>query len=155
MIEFDMRALTDALVKLEGVCDETPQIAAQARAEALGHMIIGSEANIYQTPKGKYVRTGHYRQGLDARSRSTKNTATVTVRNDVDYAAAIEGGRDGLSFAMLQVMAMMRQNPHEPFTLGRSGVNWTIAGPIVIGAQVFAARRMQELFAEKVRAALR
>lgn len=155
MIKLDMRALTNALVKLEAAADSLPQIAEQVRQETLGHLIVGSEVNIYRTEPGRYRRTGEYRQGLDARARATRNTATITALNDVDYALSVEVGRAGMTIPMLQQLALLRANPEDPLTLGRSGQNWTVAAPIVTAAQIYALRRMQELFAQKIRAMLR
>ncbi|MFT2721712.1 hypothetical protein ACMT4L_17105 [Deinococcus sp. A31D244] len=155
MIKLDMRALTNAIVKLEAAADALPQIAEQVRQETLGHLIVGSEVNIYRTEPGRYRRTGEYRQGLDARARATRNTATITALNETDYALAVEVGHGGMTIPMLQQLALLRTNPDDPLTLGRSGQNWTVAAPIVTAAQVFALRRMQELFARKVQAALR
>lgn len=150
MIEFDARALTEALVKLEQVCDELPQIAEQVRAEALGHAILGARLNIYNTAPGAYQRTQDYLRGLDVTGRGTPNTASVTVSNSTEYAAYVEAGYGGMSLAMLQHLALGQADPGQPFTLGRSGVQWVVPGPILTGAQVFALYRMQELFARKV-----
>ena len=157
MINVKSQKLTDALVRLEQACDSMPQIAEQVRAEALGHAIIGANANVYQTTPGAYQRTQDYLRGLDTRARASRNKATVTVRNSVEYAAAVEFGRQLGGAAMLQqqALAQMQQNPNAPFTVGRSGVQWWLAGPVVTGAQVFAVYRMRELFAEAVRRALR
>lgn len=154
MIDFDLRAVTDALVKLEGACDQMPQIAEQARAEALGHMIIGANRSVYQTPAGRYQRTGDYLRGFQARSRATKNTASVTVWNDVDYAANIELGSGPHEMTPQQIAAQAAANPYAPLYFGRSGQKYMLAGPAVYPAAVFALYRMQELFAGKVRRAL-
>lgn len=150
-VTLDCQKAQAAFAKLLRVVDSLPQIAEQARAESLGFLIVASEVNIYATTSGKRPRTGHYRQGLDAQARSTKSAATITVRNDVDYAGIVELGRQGMTYAALQAMAAQSSNPHVPLTLGRSGANWTVAAPIVTGGQVFAALRMQELFVQKVR----
>ena len=155
MIKLDLRALTNALIKLEAAADSLPQLAEQVRQETLGHLIVGSEVNIYRTEPGRYRRTGDYRQGLDARARATRHTATITALNDVDYALAVEVGRAGMTIPMLQQLALLRANPEDPLTLGRSGQHWTVAAPIVTAAQPFALRRLQDLFAQKVQAALR
>ena len=153
MIDLDARALTDALVKLEQVCDELPQIAAQVRAEALGHAILGARLNIYNTAPGAYQRTQDYLRGLDAQGRASRNTATVTVSNSTPYAPYVELGRTGLGYEALQALALAQPDPSDPLTLGRSGQRWVLPGPILTGAQAFALYRMRELFAEKVRGA--
>lgn len=155
MIKLGARKLTDALVKLEQACDATPEIAETVRAEALGHLILGAQANIYSTTPGVYRRSQDLLRGLDTRSRASRNKVSVTVLNTVDYAVYVEAGQDGMSLAQLQQLALLQNNPADPLSLGRSGVNWTAPGPIVIGAQVFALRRMQELFEQKVRAAIK
>ena len=155
MITLDLRALTDALTRLEAAADSLPQLAEQVRQETLGHLIVGSEVNIYRTEPGRYRRTGDYRQGLDARARATRHTATITALNDVDYALVVELGRGGMTIPMLQQLALLQTNPEDPLTLGRSGQNWMVAAPIVTAAQVFALRRMQELFCKKARLAIR
>ena len=153
-IKLDARKLTDAIIKLQAACDGLGDVAERARAEALGHAILGARANIYSTVPGAYQRTGEYLRGLDATGRATRNLASVTVSNSTEYALYVEAGRDGLSLAMLQQMAAQSGNPSAPLTLGRSGQRWTIAGPVLTGAQAFALYRMRELFAGKVRAAL-
>lgn len=155
MIDLDARKLTNALVKFEQACDAMPQIAQTAKAEALGHLVLGAQANIYSTAPGAYRRSQALLRGLDTRSRVSRNRASVTVLNTVEYAAYVEAGQGSMSLAMLQQLALLRKNPADPLSLGRSGVNWTVPGPIVIGAQVFALRRMQELFGQKVRAVMR
>lgn len=155
MIDLDARRLTDALIKLEAACDAMPQVAETTRAEALGHLILGARANIYSTAPGAYRRSQELLRGLDTRNRASRNRASVTVLNTVSYAVYVEAGRDGMSLAQLQQLALLRKDPADPLSLGRSGVNWTVPGPIVTGAQVFALRRMQELFGEKVRAVMR
>lgn len=155
MIDLDARALTDALVKLEQACDELPQVAEQARAEALGHAILGARLNIYNTTRGAYERTQEYLRGLDATGRGTRNTASVTVSNSTEYATYVEAGYGGMSYAMLQHLALGQADPSQPFTLGRSGERWVIPGPMLTGAQAFALYRMRELFAAKVGAKLR
>lgn len=151
MIEFDLRKLTDQLVKLEQAA-ALPEIAETVKGEALGHAIIGAQVNIYLTAPGEYQRTGGYLRGLRTMAKATRHTASVTVQNDETYAAYVEGGRDGLSLAMLQHLAGMQQDPSRPLTLGRSGQQWTIPAPVLIGAQAFALHRMKELFAQKVQA---
>lgn len=153
MINLRTQKLTDTLVRLEQACDSMPQIAEQVRGEALGHAILGATASIYQTTPGAYQRTQDYLRGLDTRARASRNKATVTVRNTVEYAAFVEFGRQTGGAALLQQQALvqMQGNPDAPFTTGRSGVQWWLAGPVVTGAQVFAVYRMRELFAEAVR----
>lgn len=151
-MKIDARKLTDALVRLEQACDALPQIAEQTRAEALGHAIIGARANIYDTAPGAYERTQDYLRGLDSRSRATRNTASVTVLNRVEYAAYVEFGSQVGGAALLQTQAMLAADPAAPFTVGRSGQRYLVPGPVLTGAQVFAAYRLRELFAEKVRA---
>lgn len=155
MIDLDARALTEALVKLEQVCDELPQIAAQVRAEALGHAILGARRNVYDTTPGAYQRTGELLRGLDARARSTRNTATVEVSGAAPYHAYVELGTGATKFTVQQAQAQALANPSPaaPLYLGRSGVNYSLPGPIVAPAQAFALYRMRELFAEKVRGA--
>lgn len=155
MIKLDGRRLTNALVKLEQACDAMPQIAETVRAEALGHLILGARVNIYSTTPGAYRRSQDLLRGLDTRSRASRNRASVTMLNTVEYAVYVETGQDGMSLAQLQQLALLQSNPADPLSLGRSGVNWTAPGPIVTGAQVFALRRMQELFSQKVRAAVK
>lgn len=155
MIKLDGRRLTNALVKLEQACDAMPQIAETVRAEALGHLILGARVNIYSTTPGAYRRSQDLLRGLDTRSRASRNRASVTVLNTVEYAVYVEAGQDGMSLAMLQQLALLQNNPADSLSLGRSGMNWTAPGPIVTGAQVFALRRMQELFSQKVRAAVK
>lgn len=155
MIDLDLRAMTDTLAKLEGACDEMPQIAEQVRAEALGHAIIGAQKNVYMTPAGRYQRTMDYLRGFQTSGKATKNTATVTVWNSVDYAADVEFGSGPHEMTPQQIAAMAVHNPYAPLYLGRSGQKFMLAGPAVYPAVVFALYRMQELFAYKVRAVVR
>ncbi|WP_019585219.1 hypothetical protein [Deinococcus apachensis] len=151
MINLEARALTNALIKLEQACDELPQIAEQARAEALGHLWIGADRNVYSTPPGARPRTGELREGLDARSRATKNTGTVEVRGTAAHTLWVELGREGMTIPALQALAAANSNPYAPISLGRSGLNYTKAGPILTPAQAFALFRLKELFVGKVR----
>ena len=151
MIEFDDRALTAALTRLEQASADLPAIAEQVRAETLGHLIIGANANIYATQRGAYQRTGEYLRGLNATARVTALTATVTASNDADHARDVEMGETG-NLLQLQAQAAARSKPREAFTLGRSGINWARPGPVVTGAQAFAAYRLRELFVLRARA---
>lgn len=155
MIDLDIRALDETLTRLQRSGDELPQIAARVRAEALGHALLGARLNIYNTAPGAYQRTQDYLRGLDATGRGTRTTASVTVSNGTEYAAHVEAGVGGMSYAMLQHLALTQPDPSQPFTLGRSGVRWMIPGPILTGAQVFALYRMQELFAANVGVSIR
>lgn len=154
MITFDDRELLAALAKLEAACDELPQIAETVSGEALGHAILGARLNIYNTTAGAYQRTQEYLRGLDARPQASKNRASVTVSNSSEYALYVETGR-GFTLLGLQGVALENSNPSEPITFGRSGQQWYLPGPVITGAQAFAFYRLQELFGEKVRAALR
>lgn len=151
MIDLELRKLTDALAKLEGACDQMPQIAAQAQGEALGHAIISAQRNVYQTVPGAYQRTMDYLRGFHATGRGTKNTATVTVWNDVDYSGFVELGTGPNQMTPQQVVAQAVTHPYAPTYLGRSGQKFSLPGPAVIPASVFALYRMRELFAERVR----
>lgn len=155
MIKLDARKLTDALVRLEGTCDELPQLAEQVRQEALGHAILGANANIYGTAPGTYQRTQDYLRGLNATAQASKNRATVTVSNASKHAAYVEFGRSGLPAAALQALALGRPDPAAPLSLGRSGLNWWVAGPVVTGAQVYAAHRLGALFLKSALSAAR
>lgn len=157
MIKLDMRELTDALVKVDAVCDELPQIAGQVQQEALAHLILGAGRNIYDTTAGAYERTQDLLRGLDARSRAGRNTASVTVSGSAPYHAYVElgTGPHETSVQQAQAVALANPNPAAPLYLGRSGVNYSLPGPIVAPGQAFALHRMGELFAGKVGAALR
>ena len=151
MIDLDDRALTAALTRLEQATNDLPAIAEQVRVETLGHLIIGANANIYATQRGAYQRTGEYLRGLNATARVTALTATVIASNDADHTRDVETGTTG-NLTQLQAQAVARSNPREAFTLGRSGINWARPGPVVTGAQAFAAYRLRELFVLRVRA---
>ena len=154
-IQIDDQRLTATLERLLAACDEMGNVSETARDEALGHAILGARRSVYDTVEGAYERTQDYLRGLDAQSRATRNTATVTVSNDTEYAAYVEAGQGGMSYAMLQQLALMQGDPAQPLTLGRSGQRWVLPGPVLTGAQAYAAHRMRELFGEKVRAAVR
>ena len=154
--ELDLRKLTDTLTRLIGACDSMPEIAQQTEREALGHLILGARRNIYDTaPAARYIRSGDYLRGLRARGTSTLNTASVRVWNEVEYAAAVETGREGMSLAMLSQLAALQPDPGQPLSLGRSGKRWQVAAPVVTGAQVYAQRRLMQLFTQKVERVLR
>ncbi|WP_231557243.1 hypothetical protein [Deinococcus sp. YIM 77859] len=153
-ITIDGRATTDALTRLLAACDDLSEVAERARAEALGHAILGARANIYNTTPGAYQRTQEYLRGLDAQGRAGRTTATVTVSNSTPYAPYVELGRTGLGYEALQALALAQPDPGSPLTLGRSGQRWFLPGPILTGAQAFALYRMRELFVEKVRGVL-
>lgn len=150
MITLDDRALSAALARLEQAAAELPAIAEQTRAETLGHLIIGANANIYATQRGAYQRTGEYLRGLNATARVTALTATVIASNDADHARVVEVGKGG-NLLQLQAQAAARSNPRAAFALGRSGINWARPGPVITGAQAFAAYRLRELFVLRVR----
>ncbi|GGR68247.1 hypothetical protein GCM10008959_32920 [Deinococcus seoulensis] len=151
MINLDDRALSAALARIEQAANDLPAIAERTRAETLGHLIIGANANIYATQPGAYRRTGEYLRSLHATARVTPLTATVTASNDAEYARDIETGETG-NLMQLQAQAAARGNPRAAFTLGRSGINWALPGPVITGAQAFAAYRLRELFVLRVRA---
>ncbi|WP_155300960.1 hypothetical protein [Deinococcus kurensis] len=153
--ELDLRKLTDTLTRLIGACDSMPEIAQQTEREALGHLILGARRNIYDTTPGAYQRTQDYLRGLHARGSSTLNTANVRVWNEVEYATAVEAGREGMSFAMLSQLAALQPDPSQPLSLGRSGKRWQVAAPVVTGAQVYAQHRLAQLFVQKIERALR
>ncbi len=153
MIDLDARALTDALARLERACDDLAGVAQQASAEALGHAVIGARRNVYDTTPGAYERTGDYLRGFQARGQGTKNTARVSVWNDVPYAPYIEYGTGPYEMPLAQIVAQAAANPLAPLHFGRSGQRYMVAGPAVYPAAVFALYRMRELFAGKVRGA--
>lgn len=157
MMEFDDQALSAALDGVAEACDALPQIAAQVRAEALGHLILGARRNIYDTAPGAYQRTGELLRGLDARARSARDTAVITVSGSAPYHAYVELGTGAYAqtVAQAKALALASPDPAVPLSVGRSGVNYTLPGPIVAPAQVFALHRMSELFARRVQGALR
>lgn len=142
--------LRRALERLDALPDQLPAIAAQVQGETLGMAVINARANIYNTAPGAYQRTQDYLRGLNAQARATQTRVQVTVSNDSDHALPVETGRGG-TLPALQAQALARGGAiAAPFTLGRSGVNWFKPGPIITGTQVFAAKRMQRLFADQV-----
>lgn len=155
MISFDARRLTNALVKVEAACDSLPQIAAEVAPEALGHMIISANRSVYETAPGAYQRTRDYLRGFRSAPRATRNTATVRVWNDVDYAERVELGENPNALTPQQVVVYAQTSATSRVYLGRTGRNYTLAGPAVYPAAVYAQRRMEELFARKVQAAWR
>lgn len=154
-IDVDDRALRALFQGVLDACDELPAIAARVEAETLGHLILGAQANIYNTTPGAYDRTEDYLRSLDAKARATRTDIRVTVSSDSPYASLIEYGRDGVDPTQLQAQAEAQADPSQPFTVGRSGQAWWLPGPVITGAQVFAARRMQDLFSKQLPLALR
>lgn len=154
-IDVDDRALRALFQGVLDACDELPAIAARVEAETLGHLILGAQANIYNTTPGAYERTEDYLRSLDAKARATRTGIRVTVSSDSPYASLIEYGRDGLDPTQLQAQAEAQADPSQPFTVGRSGQAWWLPGPVITGAQVFASRRMQDLFSKELPLALR
>lgn len=150
-IKLDARKLTDALIKLQRTAERLPQMAAQVEGEALGMLIVAATANIYGTAPGARQRTYDYMRSLDTFSRTTKSTASITVRSDSPYAVYIEMGRSGLHPTDLQGLALRQSDMNSPLTLGRSGQEWWIAGPVLTSGQVYAARKLRELFVKEVR----
>lgn len=155
MIDVDLRKLTDQLVKLQAVTTELPQIAQQVQAESLGHAIIGLNRSVYDTAPGAYQRTHDLMRGLNTSSRATRFTATVRVWNAVEYAPYVETGTGPHEMTPAQIIAQARAHPEAPTYMGRTGQNYTLPGPVVYPAAVFAGYRMGQLFSEKVRAVLR
>lgn len=154
-IELDGRKLTDALVRLEKACDALPQMAQTVQGEALGHAIVGANRSVYQTTPGAYQRTYEYLRGFQATARATKNTVRVTVWNAVEYAPYIEYGVGPHEMTPAQVLAHAAANPAAPVYLGRSGQNFTLPGPAVWPAAYYAGWKLQGLFVEQVKSALR
>lgn len=154
-IDVDDRALRALFQGVLDACDELPAIAARVEAETLGHLILGAQANIYNTTPGAYDRTQDYLRSLDAKARATRTGIRVTVSSDSPYASLIEYGRDGVDPTQLQAQAEAQADPSQPFTVGRSGQAWWLPGPVITDAQVFASRRMQDLFSKELPLALR
>lgn len=155
MIGFDLRKLTDKLVKLQAATTQLPQIAQQAQAEALGHAIIGARRNVYDTAPGAYQRTMDYLRGFQASGRATRFKASVSVWNTVEYAERLERGEGPHEMSDAQIIAQATAHPATPVYLGRSGRNYTLPGPVVIPATVYAGYRMGDLFGKAVQAALK
>ncbi|MDK2013574.1 MULTISPECIES: hypothetical protein [unclassified Deinococcus] len=154
-IDVDDRALRALFQGVLDACDELPAIAARVEAETLGHLILGAQANIYNTTPGAYERTEDYLRSLDAKARATRTGIRVTVSSDSPYASLIEYGRDGVDPTQLQAQAEAQADPSQPFIVGRSGQAWWLPGPVITGAQVFASRLMQDLFSKELQLALR
>ena len=154
-IKFDMRELTDKLVKVQAATQELPQIAEKVKAETLGHAIIGANRSIYDTTPGAYQRTRDFLRGLNTSSRATRFKASVSVWNTVEYAERIERGSGPHEMNDAQIIAQAKAHPAAPVYLGRSGRNYTLPGPVIIPAGVYAGYRIGELFAKAVRAALK
>ena len=144
------------LLKLLAACDDNKDIAQQVSSEAKAHAQSGAMANIYDTSPGKYERTHALFNSLRSSGTSNKSGATVEVSGGVDYMTDVELGRkEGHSTAEELWEYARARDPQKPLKLGRSGRNYMIAGPILIPAASFAAWRMQQRFAEKVKAALK
>lgn len=154
MIAFDLRKLTDALVKLEGAADALPALTQQVRQETLGHAILGARRNIYGTTPGAYQRTQDYLRGLNTRGQTSRNSASVMVFNTEPYARFVEYGQAPNDLTAAQDQAYSAVDPALQVYLGRSGVNYSVAGPVIGPAQAFALYRLGQLFAQKVRAAI-
>lgn len=152
MLDLDARMLTEALGRVLGVCGDLGEIAAQAEGEALGHAILGLRRNVYDTTPGAYVRTQDLLRGLQSSSTSSTNLASVTVRNTEPYALYVELGQGagGLSVQQDQAIAAASTDPANPLSFGRSGRNYTVAGPFIAPAQFYALHRMAELFGQKI-----
>ncbi|MVN86910.1 hypothetical protein GO986_09045 [Deinococcus sp. HMF7620] len=153
-MKLDSQKLERQLLGLIAAAEAMPAAAPQVAAETRGHLIVGAQANIYNTASGAYERTQDYLRSLDARARTSKYKVTVTVSSTADYALVIETGREG-NLVQLQAEALKRPNAAPAYTEGRSGVEWWLPGPVLTGSQVFALRRLEALFLKKVRAALR
>ena len=144
-----------ALEKLLAVPSQLPTIAATVQAETLGMAVVAARANIYSTAPGAYARTGDYLRSLDARARATRAGITVTVSSSSEYAAYIEYGRGHINPAALQAQALAQARINTPTTLGRSGKQWWVAGPVLTSAQVYAVRRMRDLLVKQIMATWR
>lgn len=160
-MNFDTDELERQLDRLLRACDTVGQDAQAITPEVIGHMQIAAQVNIYLTQPGAYQRSGDYLRGLNARASATRNAATITVLNDAAdengrfYAGYVERGSRGPGDAALQQIALSRTDPSQPLTLGRSGVNYQVPAPILLGAQVYALHRLKQLFTQKIRAAVR
>lgn len=155
MITFDDQGLFAALKRLEGACDEMPQIAEIVKAEALGHAVISANRNVYSTPAGHYRRSGDYLRGFHTAAQASRNTAKIRIWNDVEYAEDVELGSAPNALTPQQVTAYAEASASAQVYLGRTGEKYSLAGPAVIPAAVYAQRRMAELFLRKVQMAWR
>ena len=152
MLDLDAAALEEALKRIAGVTSELPRIAEQARAETLGHAILGVRRNVYDTSPGAYQRTGDLLRGLNASGSASGSGVTVRVWNSEPYARFVELGQgpNGLTLAQDQAYSAANAHPEQPISFGRSGRKYTLAGPFLAPAQAYSLYRMKQLFAEAV-----
>jgi hypothetical protein len=151
----DTTSVEAQLNALLTACDGVQQLGKTVEPEALGMLILGANANIYDTTKGAYDRTQALLAGLSARGTGTRDTATVSVHSSVPYGLSVELGTLGMTAETLFKIASRRGVKTQAMTLGRTGKNYRVAGPILTPAAVFAAERMQQLFVRRVREVLR
>lgn len=150
-----MTDISDAerkLLALLGACDEVVSLGKTVEPEAQAVLIVHANANIYDQTPGAYQRTQALLRGLRASGTGKRDVATITLSSSVPYAIAVELGRLGMTPEILFKLAVARGVKTRPLTLGRTGRNYKVAGPILTPAAVFAATRMQDLFAQRVRA---
>ncbi|WP_278911629.1 hypothetical protein [Deinococcus wulumuqiensis] len=102
--------------------------ASELNAQALGMLVVGLEATIYETEEGNYRRSHDLARGAQVSVRTTRRgVVEVRVWNTEPYAAAVEWGTYD-SKTTLQAGVARAERPGAqptPLVTGRSGVNWT------------------------------
>lgn len=155
MIRLDgIKELEAQLRRVAQVPARLPQMAARVGAETTAYMRIQADLSIYRTVQsaGGYERTGTLREGLRATVQAGPGLATVTATGSAPYTGYVEAGR-GTNYAALQTIASQRTP--QPYTLGRTGENWSEAAPMVTAGQAFAVFRLRQMFGEAVERAAR
>lgn len=156
-LKLTLSGLDELERRLQNIVDAGEQVgqdADQLEAETFGHAYMGAQANVYATEPGAYQRTMDLLDGIQVRVTGRKGMIAAQVWNTTDYAGDVEVGEEGMTPEEIASDALSRSASEmtEPMTYGRSGVDYRIAGPIIIPATVYAAYRARELFLKRARA---
>lgn len=153
-IKLELRGLDEFERQVRAIVTAGEEIGKEAprvEQESLGHMIQGAQVNIYDTTPGAYQRTFELLQGLRVSAKGTRGRINVALGNDTEYAGDVEIGDQSPQGILSDALRRTPSDIPEAMTYGRSGVDYHLAGPIIIPATVFAVYRARELFVKRVK----
>jgi len=120
------------------VLSEIPNIAKNVSREALRRAQDGLERSVYGTVPGRvYVRTGTLRRSVTVRILPRVNSISLELYARAPYASDIEyGSNPAMSEATLTLIAEATGGQVTSF--GRSGRHYTLPGPFLLPASMYA-----------------
>lgn len=127
------------------------RIEAQVVPEALGMLILGLNATVYETQRGAYVRTGELLRGAHVDRGGPGPVASLLIYNTEEYAPYVEYGIQPATAPFLaRARAGQLGDSPQPLVTGRSGVMWQKPSLAHTRAQVWSALKLKA----EIRAAL-